>query len=41
MSVFVYVEYDNVSLKIEMYKFVNVVQKMGGDIYVLVVGEGC
>ena len=41
MSVLVYAEHDNASLKTETHKLVNAAQKMGGDIHVLVAGEGC
>lgn len=41
MIVLVYVEYNNYQLKVEIYKLVNVVIKMGDDIYVLVVGLNC
>ena len=41
MSVLVYAEHDNTSLKTETHKLVNAAQKMGGDIHVLVAGEGC
>ena len=41
MSVLVYAEHDNASLKTETNKLVNAAQKMGGDIHVLVAGEGC
>tara|TARA_Y100000296_G_scaffold29712_1_gene34681 strand:- start:6953 stop:7879 length:927 start_codon:yes stop_codon:yes gene_type:complete len=41
MSVLVYAEHDNTSLKSETHKLVNAAQKMGGDIHVLVAGEGC
>lgn len=41
MSVLVYAEHDNASLKTETHKLVNAAQKMGGDIHILVAGEGC
>ncbi|MCZ8530411.1 electron transfer flavoprotein subunit alpha/FixB family protein [Alteromonas sp. PRIM-21] len=41
MSVLVYAEHDNASLKTETHKLVNAAQKMGGEIHVLVAGEGC
>ena len=41
MSVLVYAEHDNASLKTETHKLVNAAQNMGGDIHVLVAGEGC
>ncbi|MDY6978145.1 MAG: FAD-binding protein [Pseudomonadota bacterium] len=41
MSVLVYAEHDNASLKTETHKLVNAAQKMGGDIHVLVAGEDC
>lgn len=41
MTVLVYAEHDNVSLKPETSKLVNAAQQMGGDIHVLVAGEGC
>jgi len=41
MSVLVYAEHDNASLKTETHKLVNAAQKMGGDIHLLVAGEGC
>ena len=41
MSVLVYAEHDKASLKTETHKLVNAAQKMGGDIHVLVAGEGC
>lgn len=41
MSVLVYAEHDNASLKTETHKLVNAAHKMGGDIHVLVAGEGC
>lgn len=41
MSVLVYVEYDNVSLKGVIFNVVIVVKEIGGDIIVLVVGLGC
>jgi len=41
MSVLVYAEHDNASLKTETHKLVNAAQKMGGDIHVLVAGVGC
>lgn len=41
MTVLVYAEHDNSSLKTETHKLVFAAQKMGGDIHVLVAGEGC
>ncbi len=41
MTVLVYAEHDNASLKPETSKLVNAAQQMGGDIHVLVAGEGC
>ena len=41
MTVLVYAEHDNASLKSETAKMVHAAAKMGGDIHVLVAGEGC
>lgn len=41
MTVLVYAEHDNSSLKTETHKLVFAAQTMGGDIHVLVAGEGC
>ena len=41
MTVLVYAEHDNASLKSETAKLVHAANKMGGDIHVLVAGEGC
>ena len=41
MTVLVYAELDNASLKSETAKMVHAAAKMGGDIHVLVAGEGC
>jgi electron transfer flavoprotein alpha subunit len=41
MTVLVYAEHDNSSLKTETHKLVFAAQKMGDDIHVLVAGEGC
>lgn len=41
MTILVYAEHDNASLKPETSKLVNAAQQMGGDIHVLVAGEGC
>ncbi|MDO6568047.1 FAD-binding protein [Alteromonas sp. 1_MG-2023] len=41
MTVLVYAEHDNASLKSETAKMVHAASKMGGDIHVLVAGEGC
>ena len=41
MTVLVYAEHDNASLKTETNKLVHAAKQMGGDIHVLVAGEGC
>lgn len=41
MTVLVYAEHDNATLKTETNKLVHAVKQMGGDIHVLVAGEGC
>ncbi|MBQ4829923.1 FAD-binding protein [Alteromonas sp. MMG017] len=41
MTVLVYAEHDNASLKSETAKMVHAAAKMDGDIHVLVAGEGC
>ena len=41
MTGLVYAEHDNASLKSETAKMVHAAAKMGGDIHVLVAGEGC
>ena len=41
MTVLVYAEHDNTSLKSETAKMVHAAKKMGGDVHVLVAGEGC
>jgi len=41
MTVLVYAEHDNTNLKSETAKMVHAASKMGGDIHVLVAGEGC
>lgn len=41
MTVLVYAEHDNTSLKSETAKMVHAATKMGADIHVLVAGEGC
>ncbi|NDV90096.1 electron transfer flavoprotein subunit alpha/FixB family protein [Alteromonas sp. 345S023] len=41
MTVLVYAEHDNATLKTETNKLVHAAKQMGGDIHVLVAGEGC
>ena len=41
MTVLVYAEHDNASLKTETNKLVHAAKQMGGDIHVLVAGESC